>query len=64
MYDLASAMRGSVSYKEFNFKNGKGRSRVEFRPKPELEPWRTHPEHLDIEQNGGERVFERSHITV
>ena len=33
-------------------------------PQRELEPWRTHPGHLDIEQNGGEHVFERSHINV
>jgi heme-degrading monooxygenase HmoA len=64
MYELASAMPGFVSYKEFKAEDGEILSLVEFRSEAELTAWRNHPEHLEIQRIGRERVFERYDITV
>jgi len=61
---LASAMPGFVSYKEFRAEDGEILSLVEFRSEPELAAWRNHPEHLEIQRIGRERVFERYDIAV
>jgi len=64
MYALASAMPGFVSYKEFKADDGELLSLVEFRSEPELAAWRNHPEHLEIQRIGRERVFESYDIAV
>ena len=64
MYELASAMPGFVSYKEFKAEDGEMLSLVEFRSEPELAAWRNHPEHLEIQRIGRERVFEHYDIAV
>jgi heme-degrading monooxygenase HmoA len=64
MYELASAMPGFVSYKEFKAEDGEILALVEFRSEPELAAWRNHPEHLEIQRIGRERVFERYDIAV
>ena len=64
MYALASAMPGFVAYKEFRADDGEFLSLVEFRSEPELAAWRNHPEHLEVQRIGRERVFERYDIAV
>src|SRR5262249_24162634 len=64
MYELASAMPGFVSYKDFKAEDGEMLALVEFRSEPELAAWRYHPEHLEIQRIGRERLFERYDIAV
>jgi heme-degrading monooxygenase HmoA len=64
MYELASAMPGFVSYKEFKAEDGEILSLIEFRSEPELAAWRNHPEHLEIQRIGRERVFQNYDIAV
>lgn len=58
MYELASAMPGFVSYKEFKADDGEILSLVEFPSEPELAARRNHPEHLEIQRIGRERMFQ------
>ena len=64
MYELASAMPGFVSYKEFKAEDGEILSLIEFRSQPELAAWRNHPEHLEIQRIGRERVFQHYDIAI
>jgi heme-degrading monooxygenase HmoA len=64
MYELASAMPGFVSYKEFQAEDKETLTLVEFDTEEQLLAWRKHPEHLQAQQLGRERVFESYDIAV
>ena len=64
MYELASAMPGFISYKDFTAENGESVSIVEFTDAASLLAWRNHPEHLRIQQRGREEFMSEYHIQV
>jgi heme-degrading monooxygenase HmoA len=64
MYELASAMPGFISYKEFQSEDKETLTLVEFETEEQLLAWREHPEHLKAQQLGRERVFESYDIAV
>ena len=64
MYELASAMRGFISYKEFQAEDKETLTLVEFDTEEQVLAWRNHPEHLQVQQMGRDRVFESYDIAV
>jgi len=64
MYELASAMPGFVSYKDFAAQDGENVTIVEFDTLEHLAAWRDHPEHKQVQQRGRERYFSEYHIQV
>lgn len=64
MYELASAMPGFLSYKEFTAEDGEFVSIVEFSDAASLLAWRNHPEHQIIQQRGREEFMAEYHIQV
>jgi len=64
MYELASAMPGFISYKEFQAEDKETLTLVEFDSEEHLLAWRKHPEHLEAQKLGRERVFESYDIAV
>ena len=64
MYELASAMPGFVSYKDFAAEDGENVSIVEFESLETLEAWRTHPEHRAVQQRAREALMSEYHIQV
>jgi heme-degrading monooxygenase HmoA len=63
-YELASAMPGFISYKEFQAEDKETLTLVEFETEEQLLAWREHPEHVKAQQLGRERVFESYDIAV
>jgi heme-degrading monooxygenase HmoA len=64
MYDLASAMPGFISYKDFLAADGENVAVVEFESLETLAAWRDHPEHRQVQQRGREEFFAEYHIQV
>jgi heme-degrading monooxygenase HmoA len=64
MYELASAMPGFISYKDFVSTDGENLSLVEFESHEHLLAWRDHAEHIQAQLRAREAVFESYHITV
>lgn len=64
MYELASAMPGFVSYKDFAAEDGENVTIVEFDTLEHLGAWRDHPEHKVVQQKGRERYFSEYRIQV
>ena len=64
MYELASAMPGFVSYKDFASEDGENVSVVEFESHETLAAWREHPEHKAVQQRGRDEFFSEYRITV
>ena len=64
MYEIASAMPGFISYKEFRADDQETVAVVEFDSHHHLLAWRSHPEHLHAQQRGRDVVFESYDITV
>lgn len=64
MYELASAMPGFISYKDFTAEDGESVSIVEFSDAASLLAWRNHPEHQLIQQRGREEFMAEYHIQV
>ena len=64
MYELASAMPGFVSYKDFSAEDGESVSIVEFESQATLQAWRMHPEHVQAQQRGREAMFDSYRIQV
>lgn len=64
MYELASAMPGFISYKDFTAADGESVSIVEFGDEASLLAWRNHPEHLRMQQRGREEFMAEYHIQV
>ncbi|MDN3921720.1 antibiotic biosynthesis monooxygenase family protein [Roseateles violae] len=50
MYELASAMPGFLSYKDFAAADGENLSLVEFADADSLRAWRLHPEHVAVQE--------------
>lgn len=64
MYELASAMPGFVSYKDYTAEDGENVSIVQFESLATLEAWRTHPEHRAVQQRAREALMSEYHIQV
>lgn len=64
MYELASAMPGFLSYKDFTAADGESVSIVEFADAASLLAWRNHPEHLRMQQRGREEFMAEYRIQV
>lgn len=64
MYELASAMPGFVSYKDFTAPDGENVTIVEFDTLEHLAAWRNHPEHEQVQQRGRDQYFSEYHIQV
>lgn len=64
MYELASAMPGFISYKDFTASDGESVSIVEFADAASLLAWRNHPEHQRVQQRGREEFMTEYRIQV
>lgn len=64
MYEIATSMPGFVSYREFQGADGESVSLVEFTCAETLAAWRNHPEHLQAQQIGQERLFSEYRVQV
>lgn len=64
MYELASAMPGFLSYKDYAAEDGEYVSLVEFDTAEHLAAWRNLPEHVAAQQAGRERFFASYQIQV
>jgi heme-degrading monooxygenase HmoA len=64
LYELASAMPGFISYKEFAAADGENAAIVEFESLEALEAWRHHPEHVAAQRLGREHYFAEFQIQV
>ena len=64
MYELASAMPGFISYKDFVAGDGESVSIVEFESLETLEAWRRHPEHVQAQRLGQQQYFAEYRIQV
>ncbi len=64
MYELASAMPGFISYKDFAAPDGEAVSIVEFESLETLAEWRNHPEHLEAQRLAREQYFAEYQIHV
>ncbi|MBW8372275.1 MAG: antibiotic biosynthesis monooxygenase [Thiobacillus sp.] len=64
MAELATAMPGFVSYKDFAAADGEALSLIEFASLETLAAWRNHPEHLEAQRRGRESFFSEYHIQV
>jgi heme-degrading monooxygenase HmoA len=64
MYELASAMPGYISYKDFEAKDGENVTIIEFESPETLAAWREHPEHKKAQQRGRDEFFSEYHIQV
>jgi heme-degrading monooxygenase HmoA len=64
MYELATAMPGFVSYKDYAAPDGEGVAIVEFESHETLAAWREHLEHRAAQAAGRERFFSHYRITV
>jgi heme-degrading monooxygenase HmoA len=64
MYELASAMPGFISYKDFQAADGENVAVVEFESLETLAAWRDHPEHRQVQRRGRKEFFAEYHIQV
>ena len=64
MYELASAMPGFISYKDFSAADGESLSLVEFADADSLLAWRQHPEHLAVQERGRREFMTEYQIDV
>lgn len=64
MIQLASAMPGFLSYKDFTAEDGESVAIVEFADMASLLAWREHPEHKAMQQRGREEFMAHYHIQV
>lgn len=64
MYEIASAMPGFVSYKDYVSADGEGVSIVEFDTAEHLAAWREHPEHLKVQARAREALLAEYRVQV
>jgi heme-degrading monooxygenase HmoA len=64
MHEIASAMPGFISYKEFRADDQETVAVVEFDSHEHLRAWSSHPEHVAAQQRGRESLFESYDISV
>jgi heme-degrading monooxygenase HmoA len=61
---LASSMPGFLSYKDYGAEDGEFVTIVEFDTVEHLAAWRKHPDHMEAQKAGRERLFSWYHIQV
>jgi len=64
MYELAAAMPGYLSYKDFAAEDGENVSVIEFESLETLQAWREHAEHKTAQQRGRDEFFAEYRIQV
>jgi heme-degrading monooxygenase HmoA len=64
MYEIASAMPGFISYKDFVAEDGEGVSIVEFDTPENLAAWRGHPEHRKVQDRAREALLSDFKVQV
>ena len=64
MYEIASAMPGFISYKDFAAADGENVSIVEFDSIETLAAWRDHPEHRQVQVQGRQAFFADYQVQV
>ena len=64
MYELASAMPGFISYKDFAAADGESVSIVEFADEASVQAWYAHPEHRVAQEKGRSELFAEYRIQV
>lgn len=64
IYELAVAMPGYRSYKDFVAEDGESVTIVEFESFETLAAWREHPEHKTAQERGRSEFFAEYHIQV
>lgn len=64
MFEIASAMPGFISYKDFAAADGENVSIVEFDSLESLAAWRDHPEHLAAQEYGRQTCFASYQVQV
>jgi len=64
MYELASAMPGFISYKDFSAEDGEGLSIVELEDEASVQAWYAHPEHRAAQEKGRAEIFSEYRIQV
>jgi len=64
MYELASAMPGFISYKDFVAADGENLSLIEFESEETLAAWRNQAEHREAQAQGRDWVFSEYRIQV
>jgi len=64
MFELASAMPGFISYKDFSASDGEGCSIVEFEDEAAVKAWYEHPEHRAAQQKGRAEIFSEYRVQV
>jgi len=60
MYELASAMPGFISYKDFAAEDGEIVSLIEFDSLESVAAWQAHPEHKAAQVRGRTEFFDAS----
>lgn len=64
MYEIASALPGFISYKDFAAADGENVSIVEFDSLDSLAAWRDHPEHKEAQERGRLEFFTDYQVQV
>jgi len=64
MYELASAMPGFLSYKDYAAEDGESLTLIEFASPETLAAWRDHPEHVAVQRQGRDEFFADYRIQV
>lgn len=64
MYELATAMPGFISYKDYQAADGESVSLVEFADAESLRAWREHPEHLRAQKLAREGLLVSYRVQV
>jgi len=64
MYELASAMPGFVSYKDYTAADGESVAIVEFADEASVLAWRNHPEHREVQERGRKEFMSEYRIQV
>jgi heme-degrading monooxygenase HmoA len=64
MHELAIAMPGFISYKDYAAEDGESVSVIEFQSPETLAAWREHPEHKAVQQRARTEFFSEYRIQV
>lgn len=64
MYEIASAMPGFISYKDFAAADGENVSIVEFDSMESLAAWRDHPDHQAAQEDGRQKFFAAYQVQI
>jgi len=64
MVELAQAMPGFISYKNFSSSDGESLSVIEFDNKENLRAWQQHPEHKVAQQKGRDLFYDQFKVQV